>query len=101
MASQHRLYPHPRLFLALRHAAEELLGHLQRAEAITSLRSFHRRNEEDGETRTSREAISTSCSELESALLDFSLFGYTDRVQLSEYLGLLALFIWAEIQAED
>lgn len=86
--------------LALHSIAEQLLTHLQRREAVTLIQQLHTRFKSPPPRSQPLKHRVLDCSEgVEEALISMSLFRYADSGEVSEYVDLLALHVWADIQA--
>lgn len=90
--------------IALHYAAKQMLGHLQRREAVRSMRELRRRwklgPQLERTASTRRQRILESCEGVEDALCDLALFRGGEKTEVKAYLDHLALFIWASIQSQ-
>ncbi|PWN24451.1 YccV-like-domain-containing protein [Jaminaea rosea] len=104
IASKGDSHPHRDHCLTLGLAAFQLSGHHARRDAIHSMLSLKDRYEGVGALRSRgslKERVLDSCTGIEEALKSVSLFRGGLGAELSEYLDLLALFVWADLQAQD
>lgn len=83
--------------IKLQHTAYELLGHLQRREAVRTIRQLQDRRPPPASTRRGR--VLDCCLGVEQALISLSLFHFGETSEISAYLDILALYVWAELDA--
>lgn len=92
--------------IALRYTALQLLGHLQRREAVRSMQQLYVRfSPSTSPTPTERsrltlkDPILRSCVGIEEALTSLASFSSGEPTETSSYLDLLSLYVWAEQDA--
>lgn len=85
--------------LSLYYHAQQLLGHLQRREAVQSLQRLSEPLAPPTETLPLRERILRASVSAEEVLASFSLFRSGDKGEVTEYLDLLALWVWADLDS--
>lgn len=86
--------------ISLRSAAEQVLGHLQRRDALWQMKKLQaRRSHQPPATQTLRERVGQACTDLEEALQAIALFRLGEPSELSSYLDLVALHVWQELHA--
>lgn len=102
-AAQGKTLPQSAHCLMLHHTALKALGHLQRFEAIYSIRSMHERKEEFEPDAFSsfRDRVEACCRGVEEGMTNVALFRAGEAIAIREYLDLLALFIASDLDAED
>lgn len=86
--------------LALQHIAAKGLGHLQRREGVMA-RKFLLDRQDDAEAGDLKEKVLKSSKSIEQAMACVGLFRSGEGSDIREYLDLLALFVFADLQAED
>lgn len=103
LASSNKTRPHLEHCMALCHAAKQALSHLQRQEALATMQALQdRRHSFDCEAFPSlRECVMACCQGLEEANESLALFRSGNALEVREYVDLLALFVSADLQAED
>lgn len=84
--------------LGLYNAAAQLLGHLQRREALQSIRAIRDRWSHGIPPHTLRERVMKSCAGIEEALATIALFRWGEKSEISGYLDVLALHVWANLE---
>lgn len=99
------LYEH---CLTLRLAALKALGYLDRGSAILSLqalqdqrRPFEDRIFKNGASAVARHQIRACSDAVERAVEEIALFRSAERNEIKQYLDLLSLFVWADLQAQE
>lgn len=92
--------PHFDFCISLRSAAEQVLGHLQRRDALFQMKKLQaRRSNQPSATQTLKERGEQACMDLEEALQAIALFRLGEPSELSSYLDLVALHVWQELHA--
>lgn len=108
--------PHAQYHLALYEFAQSLLGYLQRRDAVSSFRQLSQQSRESDlgrqreesvnqdprhDTRTLREQCREGSLQAEEALIAMSQFRGVDKVQVVEYLDLLAVYIYMKLRGHS
>lgn len=83
--------------IGLQHTAYQLLGHLQRRQALRAIRQLQQRISSPASTLKAR--VLESSFGVEEALTSLSLFHFGEASEVSNYLDLLALYVWLELEA--
>lgn len=102
-AGEGRTPLHSEHSLALHHAANMLLGHLQRRDGILSIQSIKNRKQsfESSGSSSLREKIERCCLGVEEASESVTLFRGATRSDVRDYLDLLALFVFSDLEVQD
>lgn len=95
-------HPQQHACLALRYAAQTILSHLQRREAIRSLATQRQRWESKlNHAASLRERIMVKSLGAGDVLSNLALFRYGERNEVGAYLDLLALYAWTQLVNEQ
>lgn len=91
--------PHVHYCISLHRMAQQVLGLLQRRQALRAIQSLQGRFSTIPALQTLKQRVQESAEGIEEAFQSLALFRYGEPGETEDYLDLLALYVWADVNA--